>query len=120
MKETVAEATEMESIKTVPYDSLRNATYVHDSEFFDLTGCMNVQELINHLLNEGMIDNKFSDACRTSAVEVNRSHRCRVVQQEEIAVYSREHSHERQWRDAESDVTHTGTFKNESQYDGKL
>lgn len=58
-----------ENIKTVPYDSLRNATYVHDSEFFDLTGCMNVQELINHLLNEGMIDNKCARIASSMVVE---------------------------------------------------
>ena len=71
MKETVVtESTEMEEcIKTVPYDSLRNATYVHDSEFFDLTGCMNVQELVNHLLNEGMIDNKCAKIVSSMVVE---------------------------------------------------
>lgn len=71
MKETVTTKTEQEqeSIKTVPYDSLKNVTYVHDSEFFDLTGCMNVQELIDHLLYKGMIDNKCARIVSSMVVE---------------------------------------------------
>lgn len=70
MKETVVAGIEQEKhIKTVPYDSLKNATYVHDSEFFDLTGCISVQELINHLLDKGMIDGKCAKIVSSMVVE---------------------------------------------------
>lgn len=70
MKETVTEIEHGEHhIKTVSYDSLKNATYVHDSEFFDLTGCMNVQELIDHLLDKGMIDDKCAKIVSSMVVE---------------------------------------------------
>ena len=49
-----------------------------------------------------MVDDKPADTCRTRAVEVNGCDGGGIVRQEEIAVDSREHGNESQWRDAQA------------------
>ena len=49
-----------------------------------------------------MVDDKPADTCRTRAVEVDGCDGGGIVRQEEIAVDSREHGNESQWRDAQA------------------
>ena len=79
----------------------QSSAYKCDNKIADANadkGCDKAREL------ERVVEYIFADTRCAGSVEVDSSHLRRIVWNEEITIHGRKHSHECQWRDAQTDT----------------